>query len=156
MLRKAALFAGGLLIGIIIGVGGAYLFHHHSVTATLRPHMTMSEVERAFGKPDRIDIVDGRVDDKYEYPKEILWVYSRYRITESGESYGKPGHIRFIPMRFFHQDWGSDDDTARQYGEQADTFRTCSFGGSFPIRKPDWAADDFGLFDGTPLKELKK
>ena len=155
MLHKVALFAGGLFVGILIGVGGAYFFLHHH-PAVLRPNMTMSEVELSFGKPDRIDVVDGRIDDKYESPKEILWVYSRYKITDSGESYGKPGHIRFIPMRFTHQKWGPDDDTARQYGEQADTFRTCSFSGSFPIRKKDWAADDFGLFDGVPLKELQK
>lgn len=155
MLRKAALFAGGLLVGIVVGVVGAHLFHHH-VPAVLRPNMTMSEVELSFGKPDRIDVVDGLIDDKYEYPQEILWVYSHYKITDSGESYGKPGHIRFIPMRFTHQNWGPDDDTARRYGEQADAFRTCSFSGSFPIRKKDWANDDFGLFDGTPLKELKE
>ena len=152
MLRS--LFAG-LLVGIIVGIG-TYFFLRHSATATLRPHMTMSEVEHAFGEPDRVDIVDGRIDDKYEHPKEILWVYSQYKTTESGESYGKPGHIRFIPMRFFDQNWGPDDDTARQYGEQDDTFRTCSFRGSFPIKKQDWAGDDFGLFDGTPLKQLKK
>ena len=57
MLRKAALFAGGLLVGILIGVVGAHFFHHH-VPAALRPNMTMSEVEMSFGRPDRIDVVD--------------------------------------------------------------------------------------------------
>jgi hypothetical protein len=51
--------------------------------------------------------------------------------------------------------WGQDDETARQYGEQADTFRTCSFSGSFPIRKQDWAEDEGGPLDAVPLKEIK-
>lgn len=116
----------------------------------------MSEVELLFGQPDHIDVVDGRIDGKYEQPKQIIWTYGRYKITESGESYGKPGHIRFIPRRFIHKGWGEEDEIARKYGEQSDVFRTCSFRGSFPIRKEDWAEEDFGLLDGYPIKELRK
>jgi hypothetical protein len=99
---KAALFAGGVLVGIIVGVCGTHFFLHHHIrdrwfahrtegaSGMLRPRMTMSEVEQLFGKPDRIDVVDGRIEDKYEHPKEIIWTYSRYKITESGETYGKP------------------------------------------------------------------
>lgn len=125
-------------------------------SGVLRPKMSMSEVESLFGQPDRIDVVDGKIEGKFETPKQIIWTYSRFKITESGEGYGKPGHIRFVPMRFMDQNWGQDDETARQYGEQSDTFRTCSFSGSFPVRKKDWAEDEGRLFDGIPVKEIKK
>jgi hypothetical protein len=85
--------------------------------------------------------------------------HSRYKITESGENYGQPGHIRFIPVRFLEKDSQQADETARKYGEQSDAFRVCSFRGSFPITKKDWEADNdavAGLLDGFPIKELKK
>jgi hypothetical protein len=167
MLRKVVLFAAGVLVGIIVGAASTKLYLRHHIlhnslgakaekTGNLLPQMTMTEVEQLFGKPDHVDVVDGGIDGKYEKPKQIIWTYSRYKITDSDERYGEPGHVRFIPRRFMQRDWGEDDETARKYGEQSDTFRICSFRGSFPIRKEDWAKADFGLLDGYPLKELKK
>jgi hypothetical protein len=168
MFHKAALFAAGLLIGIVVSVASTHFFLRHHIfnkrfvpktegtSGVLRPRMTMSEVELLFGQPDHIDVVDGRINGKYEEPKQIIWTYSRYKITESGENYSKPGHIRFIPVRFMHPDWREDDKIARQYGEQSNSFRTCSFRGSFPIRTEDWAGEDFGLLDGYRIKELGK
>lgn len=165
MLRKTSLFAGGLLLGIVIGAAAwhFYLRYHtrnisfaHTTygNGLLRQKMTMWEVEQLLGKPDHVDIIDGKNDGHYETPKQIMWTYSRFKITESGESYGKPGHIRFIPLRFMEKNSEHDDEVARQYGEQSDVFRTCSFSGSFPIKKEDWG--DFGLLDGYPVKELNK
>jgi hypothetical protein len=164
MLRKTVLFAGGLLVGALLGIVGTHFFlRHHvlgpEVKGVLRPRMTMSEIEGLFGQPDRTEVIDGKIDGKYEHPKQIIWTYSRYKITESGEQYGQPGHIRFIPVRFLEKDSHEDDEIARKYGEQSDVFRVCSFSGSFPIAKKDWEADNetaAGLFDGFPVKELKK
>lgn len=40
MLRKAALFAGGLLVGIIVGVRGTHFFLHHHIRDRCFAHRT--------------------------------------------------------------------------------------------------------------------
>jgi hypothetical protein len=78
MLRKPALFAG-LLVGALVGIVGTHFFLRHHVLGTeevkgvLRPRMTMSEIDGLFGQPDRTEVVDGKIDGKYEHPKQIIW-----------------------------------------------------------------------------------
>ena len=66
----------------------------------LRQGTTMLEVEQLLGKPDRIEVKEGGVEGAYERPKVISWIYAAYRLTDSDEAFGRPGHINFIPLRF--------------------------------------------------------
>jgi hypothetical protein len=120
----------------------------------LKGNMTMLEVERVLGKPDRVETTPGSVNGKFEEPTVLRWHYARFPITESGKDYGHPGHVNFVPKRFISRDQegGDADKPARQYGEQTDAYRTFSYAGSFPTRKEYW--DALGPLDGLPLKEL--
>jgi hypothetical protein len=122
----------------------------------LRQDMTMLEVEELLGKPDRVDIKEGGVEGTLERPKVTSWVYRAYRVTDSGEDFGQPGHITFIPLRFTKRGCNDaeSDKIARQYGEQADVFRAYAFRGSFPVDRNDWEPE--GLLDAIPLKDIKK
>jgi hypothetical protein len=117
--------------------------------------MTMLEVEQILGRPDRIEVEEGRIDGNVEHPKVIRWVYSRYRVTESGEGFGNPGHVNFVPFRFTELGWNDRDadEVARKYGEQSDVFRTYSIRGSFPIASDQWEGP--GLLDAIPEKDIK-
>lgn len=158
-MRSLAVF----LLGVIVGCAftGLY-FHAHkpalvASSVLLRPGMSMKEAEAAFGSPDKTETEKGHMDGKFEAPEKILWIYTRYKITASGEKYGQPGHITFIPVRFLDSKWTDADDTAQKYGEQSDTFRVYGYSGSFPLNDSDWNKDDsVGKYDGVPLKELKK
>jgi hypothetical protein len=119
----------------------------------LKGDMTMLEVEKALGKPDRVETLRGSTDGKFEEPTVIRWHYARFPITASGAEYGRPGHVNFVPKRFISrgQTAAEADSIARQYGEQADAYRTFSYAGSFPTRKEYW--NGLGPLDGLPLKE---
>jgi hypothetical protein len=118
--------------------------------------MTMLDVEHLFGPPDRVDVEPGKLEGDREHPKVIKWIDRKYRITDSGETFGRPGHVTFLPLRFTKAGWNDQeaDRTAREYGEQSDSFRTYGFRGSFPVDGGDWETG--GPFDAMPLKKLPK
>jgi hypothetical protein len=115
-------------------------------------NMSMFAVEQSFGKPDSVVKEPGSINATEERPTVIKWFYSRYPVTDSGEHYGQPGYINFIPERFtrFSKDPKEADNIARQYGEQADSFRTYSYQGSFPSHPKQWDELGGGL-GGIPL-----
>jgi hypothetical protein len=124
--------------------------------AALHQYMTMLDVEQLLGTPDRVEIKEGKIEGTLEHPKVISWIYSKFRVTDSGPDFGQPGHVTFIPLRFTERGWNDAeaDKTAREYGEQTDAFCTYGFRGSFPVDRKDW--EPAGLFDGVPLKPTKK
>jgi hypothetical protein len=119
----------------------------------LYQNMTMFTVEQSFGKPDSVVKEPGSINATEESPTVIKWFYRRYPVTDSGEHYGQPGYINFIPERFtrFGKAPKEADNIARQYGEQADSFRTYSYQGSFPSDPKQWDGLGGGL-GGIPLK----
>ena len=121
----------------------------------LKGNMTMLEVERTLGKPDRIETIPGSTKGQFEEePTVIRWHYARFPVTESGKDYGSAGHVNFVPKRFILQDQtvADSDKFAHQYRvEQADAYRTFSYAGSFPTKKNYW--HPLGPLDGLPLKK---
>jgi hypothetical protein len=126
----------------------------NAMGADVKSNMSMGEVEKALGKPDKVETIQGSTDGQYENPTVISWYYAKYPIRESGEEYGKPGHINFVPMRFtkLESKMAASDEIARKYGEQLDAFRTYSYRGSFPTKKEYWDVPS-GL-DFIPIKDV--
>ena len=124
----------------------------------LKANMTMLEVEKMIGKPDRIETVPGEIDvrsfGRFEKPTVIRWYYSKFPVQKSGPDYATPGHINFVPLCFTEHDPDSpaSDKFAREYGEQSGVYRTFSYTGSFPTKKHYWSS--LGSLDAIPVKHL--
>jgi len=90
-----------------------------------------------------------------ESPTVIKWFYTRYKMTNSGLEYAKPGYLIFVPERFtrFCEDTTSTDNLARKYGEGSDSFRTVSYEGSFPTNEHN--RDALGSLGGIPSKTIR-
>jgi hypothetical protein len=118
----------------------------------LKGNMTMLEVERTLGKPDRVETIPGSINGESEQPTVIRWHYARFPVMASGKDYGSAGHVNFVPKRFILQDQSvaDSDKIAHQYGEGADAYRTFSYVGSFPTRKEYW--HPLGPVEGLPVK----
>lgn len=119
--------------------------------------MTMQEVEQLFGKPDKVENKKGGFDKHGESPPRIIWYYKKFKITKSGQNYGKPGYLNFIPERFttFINEIRERDNIAWKHGvEQSNSFRTVSFKGSFPFKKENWSSG--GPFGFVPIKTISK
>jgi len=142
------LFLLPLLILTIFSTGCRY--------RKLKANMTMLEVEKVIGKADRVETFPGKIDGEFEKPTVIRWYYSKFPVKKSGEDYGTPGHINFVPIRFTEHDPdpAASDKVARGYGEQSDSYRSISYRGSFPTKKKYWSS--LGSLDFIPLKDLSK
>lgn len=121
----------------------------------LKQAMTMTEVEEIFGRPSRIKVQSGRIEDTTEVPTVISWYYDTIRIKSSDVSYGKASYINFVPERFLTNNKliTSIDSTAWEFGEQTDSYKVASFIGSFPSDTTDrnWT---MGRYGAIPLKNL--
>jgi hypothetical protein len=116
--------------------------------------MSMIEVERLLGKPDRVETEQGGITETEE--KVIRWYYQRFPVLASGKDYGATGYLNFVPVRFFRMDAdsASSDSIARQYGEQSDAYQTFSYVGSFRWRRS--SNDAFaGELGGIPIKQIR-
>lgn len=156
------LLAIAALLGILspflleIGKQNKWWFNYpKETTSGLKRGMTMVEVENLLGRPMNTNTKDGKINDKYEDPTVITWYYDKYPIRTSDKSYGSPGYINFVPVRFFtaDNDLTDTDSTAWFYGEQSNSFRVVSYVGSFPVDTLSNKWNEGGL-DIIPLKKL--